>query len=143
MTRRILIELALFLTPFLIFFLYRANSRHMSVKDRWPVIALGTAGFVLAAGALIFVALREPSDNNYCYQARYLEDGVWKGGDKRPCNEIVTPKSTGANSAARDALERVQAGDIEEANPPTVVEDMSETSPAVSAPEESQAPDEQ
>ena len=124
MTRRILIEIALFLTPFLIFYLYRSASRDMSVKDRWPMATLMISGFVLAAGALIIMALSEPSDRGLCYQARYLEDGVWKGGDKRPCNEIFTPKHQGANSAARDALEKVQAGEVEEADPATVVEDM-------------------
>lgn len=100
MTTRILIELALFLTPFFIFFLFRAASQDMSVKDRWPLGILVAAGGVLAVGALVFAALREPSTKGLCYQAEYLEDGVWKGGELVPCEDIISPRAQGANSAA-------------------------------------------
>ena len=102
MARRILIELALFLTPFLIFYLFRAASKDMSVKDRWPMTVLVMSGGVLAVGALIIAALMEPSTRGKCFQPFYMENGVRMGGDTRPCDEVYIPKSEGATSAARD-----------------------------------------
>ena len=116
MTRRILIELALFLTPFLIFYIFRAASRDLSVKDKWPMGLLVAVGGVLAVGALVIAALREPATKGQCYQARYLEDGVWKGGEMVPCDQIIVPETTGANAAAKDEEGR-SSTDIEASNP--------------------------
>ena len=37
MAQRVLIELLLFLIPFAVFLVYRAASRDMKIKDRWPL----------------------------------------------------------------------------------------------------------
>ncbi len=36
MAQRVLIEILLFLLPFAVFLVYRAASRDMKVRDRWP-----------------------------------------------------------------------------------------------------------
>ncbi len=102
MTRRILIELLLFLTPFLIFFLYRAAANDLSVKDRWPLTTLVSVGGLLAVAGLLIKAATEPSDHGLCYQAGYYQDGVLYEGKKVPCDEVVVPESRGATEAARD-----------------------------------------
>lgn len=100
MTRRILIELALFMIPFLVFFMYRAASKNMSVKDRWPLMWLVIAGGVIAGGGLIIKALSHPSDKGLCLQAARYENRVFIPAQKVPCDEVITPRSSGATSAA-------------------------------------------
>ena len=46
MTQRILVELLLFLIPFAVFLVYRAASRDLKIKDRWPLTRLVTIGAV-------------------------------------------------------------------------------------------------
>ena len=108
--QRLLIELLLFLTPFAIFYLYRAASRDLSVRDRWPMTVLVVAGGILAVGALIVAALMEPSDHGLCYQAPQYVDGVYIEGRKLPCDQVVTPHSEGATSAAEDRLPIAEPG---------------------------------
>lgn len=44
MATRILVELILFLTPFAVFLAYRAASRDMKIRDRWPLTTLVLIG---------------------------------------------------------------------------------------------------
>jgi len=102
MTQRILIELALFLVPFAIFLAYRAVAKDLRVKDRWPLTVLILVGAVLAGGGLIAKALSEKSDRGLCYQAPRYENRVYIEGKKVPCDEVISPVSQGATSAAQD-----------------------------------------
>ncbi|MBI1359429.1 MAG: hypothetical protein GC155_04000 [Alphaproteobacteria bacterium] len=76
MTRRILVELVLFLLPFAVFYVYRAASRDLSVRDRWPLTALIIAGAVFAIAALVAGPLLAPSQKGKCYLAARYENGV-------------------------------------------------------------------
>ncbi len=113
MTGRILLEIALFATPFAIFYLYRLAAQDMTTKERWPLTILVAAGGVLAVGALVIMALSEPSDHGLCYQAPRYENGVYIEGRKVPCDEVVVPHSGGATSAARDLPETSSDTDAE------------------------------
>ena len=53
MAQRVLIELLLFLIPFAVFLVYRAASRDLKIKDRWPLTRLVLIGAGLAIAALI------------------------------------------------------------------------------------------
>jgi hypothetical protein len=75
MVQRIFIELLLFLTPFMVFLVYRAASRDMMIRDRWPLTTLVLVGTGLAAAALIITPLLEPSESTKCYQAAQYVDG--------------------------------------------------------------------
>ena len=44
MVQRIFVELLLFLTPFMVFLVYRAASRDMMIRDRWPLTTLVLIG---------------------------------------------------------------------------------------------------
>ncbi len=92
MVRRLLIELLLFSAPFIIFFLYRAASRDMSVRDRWPLTWLVVAGGVLAVGALIIAPLLEASEQGQCWVAPRYEDGVRTPGRLVDCSEVTSPE---------------------------------------------------
>lgn len=92
MVRRLLIELLLFLAPFIVFYLYRAASKDMSVRDRWPLTWLVVAGGVLAVGALVIAPLLEPSEEGKCYLAPRYEDGVRTPGRLVDCSEITSPE---------------------------------------------------
>ncbi len=102
MTRRILIELALFSIPFLVFFMYRAASKDLSVKDRWPLTWLIIVGGVFAVGGMLIKAITAPSDKGLCFQAARYENRVFIPAEKVPCDQVIHAQSHGATKAARD-----------------------------------------
>ena len=57
MAQRVLIELLLFLIPFAVFLVYRAASRDMKIKDRWPLTRLVLIGAGIAIAALIITLI--------------------------------------------------------------------------------------
>lgn len=91
MVRRLLIELLLFSAPFIVFFLYRAASKDMSVKDRWPLTWLVIAGGVLAVAALIAAPLLEEPQEAECYIAPRYENGVRTEGRFVDCSDVSSP----------------------------------------------------
>lgn len=91
MANRILLELLLFLLPFAVFFIYRAASRDLRVRDRWPLTTLVIAGTVLAVGALILGPLLEPSEQGKCYEAARYENGKTIPAKKIPCDAVTVP----------------------------------------------------
>ena len=94
MTARILIELLLFLFPFAVFLVYRAASRDMKIKDRWPLTRLVIIGAIIAAAALIITPLMEPSQSNECSDSvRYDGNGQVTPAKKIPCLETPLPGS--------------------------------------------------
>jgi hypothetical protein len=91
MVQRILLELLLFATPFIIFFLYRAASKDMSIRDRWPLTTLVSIGAVLAVLALIVPPLLTPSDGDKCYQAPRYVNGERIPGGMVDCDALAAP----------------------------------------------------
>lgn len=91
MVQRIFIELLLFLTPFMVFLVYRAASRDMMIRDRWPLTTLVIIGTALAAAALIITPLLEPSESHKCYQAAQYVDGKVIPAREIPCTEAQPP----------------------------------------------------
>jgi hypothetical protein len=91
MVQRIFIELLLFLTPFAVFLVYRAASRDMLIRDRWPLTTLVLIGTGLAAAALIVTPLLEPSESNKCYQPTQYVDGKVIPSKEVPCAEAQPP----------------------------------------------------
>jgi hypothetical protein len=114
MIQRIFVELLLFLTPFAVFLVYRAASRDMLIKDRWPLTTLILIGTGLAAAALIITPLLEPSESTKCFQAAQYVDGKVIPSKEIPCAEAqppgalagpsttTTPSETPAPVAPRD-----------------------------------------
>ncbi|HEX5005936.1 MAG TPA: DUF6111 family protein [Hyphomonadaceae bacterium] len=104
MVQRIFVELLLFLTPFMVFLVYRAASRDMLIRDRWPLTTLVLVGTGLAAAALIITPLLEPSESTKCYQAAQYVDGKVIPSKEIPCVEAQPPGAlTGPSSSTTEA----------------------------------------
>jgi hypothetical protein len=98
MAQRILVELALFLTPFLIFFIYRAASKDLSIREKWPMTTLLLTGGALAVAALVISPLLAPSDGGKCLQAQRYVNGELIPARMVDCDEVievVAPPPTG------------------------------------------------
>lgn len=67
MTQRILVEILLFLIPFAVFLIYRAASKDMNIRDRWPLTRLVIIGGVIAVLGLILPPLLEPREADKCF----------------------------------------------------------------------------
>ncbi len=98
MTQRILIELLLFLAPFGVFLIYRAASRDLRIKDRWPLARLVTIGAIIAVLGLIIPPLLVPRETGKCFDpVRYTADGQIMPPREIPCTEATLP---GGNTPA-------------------------------------------
>lgn len=96
MTQRILIELLLFLTPFAVFLIYRAASRDLRIKDRWPLTRLVVIGAIIAILGLIIPPLLQPRQTNECFDPTRLDaEGRVIPPRRVPCTEATLP---GANT---------------------------------------------
>ena len=94
MTQRILIELLLFSIPFAVFLVYRAASRDLKIKDRWPLTRLVIIGAVIAILGLIVPPLLEPRQSEICNSAvRYDEQGRVVPPHEIPCADAKLPGS--------------------------------------------------
>ncbi len=94
MTQRILIEFLLFSIPFAVFLVYRAASRDLKIKDRWPLTRLVIIGAVIAILGLIIPSLLEPRQTNECNSAaRYDAEGRVIPAQRIPCTEAALPGS--------------------------------------------------
>src|SRR5690348_1852692 len=94
---RLFIEFLLFLTPFAVFLVYRAASRDMLIRDRWPLTTLIIIGTVLAAGALIITPLLEPNESDKCFQAAQYVDGKVIPAKEVDCAKAQLPGETDPN----------------------------------------------
>lgn len=91
MATRVFVELLLFLTPFVVFLVYRAASREMRIRDRWPLTRLVIIGGVIAAAALIITPLLEPRESDKCFDPVRYVDGKVVAPREIPCEEQTLP----------------------------------------------------
>lgn len=92
MTQRILVELLLFLTPFAVFLVYRAASRDLRIRDRWPLTRLVVIGGVIAVLGLIIPPLLEPRQTDKCFDpVRYDAEGKVQPPKEVPCSAVTLP----------------------------------------------------
>lgn len=112
MATRILVELLLFLTPFAVFLAYRAASKDMKIRDRWPLTTLVLIGAALAGAALVITPLLTPSDQGKCYQAARYENGVTIPAKMVDCEELTPPApATPETTTPPPVAPRDQGGD--------------------------------
>jgi hypothetical protein len=92
MTQRILLEILLFLIPFAVFLIYRAASRDLRVRDRWPLTRLVIIGGVIAVLGLILPALFQPRETEKCYSpARLDAEGRIVSPKEVDCTQTTLP----------------------------------------------------
>ncbi len=97
MTQRILVEILLFLIPFAVFLVYRAASRDLKIKDRWPLTRLVVIGAVIAVLGLVIPPLLEPREADKCFDpVRYDGEGRVLPPKEIPCAETPLPGSQNA-----------------------------------------------
>ncbi len=86
MTRRILITLACFALPFILYWIYdwmqrrsarvTAGSTALARREKWPMTILWLAGAVLAVETMIVAAVSDPGyRGNGRYVPAHMEDG--------------------------------------------------------------------
>ena len=93
MAQRVLIELLLFLIPLAVFLVYRAASRDMKIRDRWPLTRL-VVGAAIASAALIITPLLEPRESDKCFEpVRYDAEGKIVAPREIPCEQQKLPGS--------------------------------------------------
>jgi hypothetical protein len=93
MATRILIELLLFLAPFAVFLVYRAASRDMKIRDRWPLTRLVLIGAGVAVVALIITPLLEPRETDKCFDPVRYVDGKVQEPKEISCEQQKLPGS--------------------------------------------------
>src|SRR5262245_49817563 len=94
---RFFIEILLFLTPFMVFLVYRAASREMLIRDRWPLTTLILIGTALAAGALIITPLLAPDESKDCFQPAQYKNGKVTDAKVIPCEAAQPPGKANEN----------------------------------------------
>jgi hypothetical protein len=104
MAQRVLIEFLLFLIPFAVFLVYRAASRDMKIRDRWPLTRLVIIGAAIAIAALIITPLLEPRQSDKCFDpVRYDAEGKIVAPREISCEQQKLPGSETTPSAPTQA----------------------------------------
>jgi hypothetical protein len=94
MTQRIIVEILLFLIPFAVFLVYRAASRDLRIRDRWPLTRLVVIGGFIAILGLVIPPLLEPREADKCFDpVRYDAEGRVVPPREIPCAEAPLPGS--------------------------------------------------
>ncbi|MEM8616356.1 MAG: hypothetical protein AAGF20_05415 [Pseudomonadota bacterium] len=88
---RVLLQLALFALPFILFGLYRLAVMEAEVEGRkpWPLRVLFGAGLVLAVGSWMAFIVLEDSTRDRCYEPQRLVDGEIVGGTYYDCQKDI------------------------------------------------------
>ncbi|MEL7482055.1 MAG: hypothetical protein AAGJ29_10890 [Pseudomonadota bacterium] len=123
MPYRVLMELAIFLSPWAVFGIYRILVRDAEMEGRkaWPITALFGIGLVLAVGLWVYFIMREDRDRNMCREPSRFDPVTREliEGREYPCDAdietIGEPRSRNPGDNA-DGVADAEA-DVEPAPP--------------------------
>lgn len=92
MARTVVIQLILFLLPFLAYAVYRLLVTDAEAEGRktWPINLLFGVGFVLALAGWAFMASQETKERNLCVEPPRYENGVLIPQRMVPCERDLT-----------------------------------------------------
>ena len=120
MARTIVIQLVLFLLPFLGYAFYRLllSDAQADGRKTWPIRVLFGAGAALAVTGFVYLALTEERSPNMCHEPARYEDGELIPARSFPCERDLTTvgapagdTSGPAESASEDEPEPAQTPD--------------------------------
>lgn len=99
MAPRILLQLALFALPFILFGIYRLALTEAEQEGRkpWPIRVLFGTGLALGVGSWLALILLDRGGREECYRPAQIVDGVVVRGESYPCE-----KDLGAVGLPRD-----------------------------------------
>ncbi|MEL7393642.1 MAG: DUF6111 family protein, partial [Pseudomonadota bacterium] len=89
MAPRILLQLTLFLLPFILFGVYRLAIAEAEEEGRkpWPIRLLFGAGLVLAVGSWLILILLDRGGREECYRPAQIVDGAVVPGESYACEK--------------------------------------------------------
>ncbi|MEO1569413.1 MAG: hypothetical protein AAFR41_03040 [Pseudomonadota bacterium] len=92
MTYRIVLQVAVFLLPFIFYAVYRLLIADAQSDGRkvWPINSLFGVGAALSAGLWAYLTLREVKERDICNEPARIENGVLVPGRQVPCE---TPRN--------------------------------------------------
>lgn len=92
MAYRILLQVLIFLAPFLMYGLYRLLMADAQAEGRktWPIRTLFGIGAVLTIAFWLFLVLREEKSREICYEPERFVDGVLVPPRQVPCERDLT-----------------------------------------------------
>lgn len=94
MSRLVLFEISMLLTPFILFGVYRIAVKDAAVEGRkaWPINLLFGVGVVLAILAWVFFILRDERDTKVCTGPSSFDSATGKvvPGEEYPCDLDLT-----------------------------------------------------
>ena len=105
MVRTVVIQLILFLLPFLAYAIYRLllTDAEEDGRKTWPINALFGAGAVLAVTGWVAMALNSPSNPELCYEPPRTENGVVIPARSYPCERDLSTVGIQAGSPPEGA----------------------------------------
>ena len=112
MAPRILLQLVLFLLPFILFGVYRLAIAEAEQEGRkpWPIRLLFGAGLVLAVGSWLILILLDRGGREECYRPAEIVEGVVVPGETYPCEKdlgsIGLPRNDNPGGQAEGVGER-------------------------------------
>lgn len=123
MVRTVVIQLILFLLPFLGYAIYRllVTDAEADGRKTWPINVLFASGVVLALSGWTVMALTGPSDPNMCYEPPRTENGEIIPARSYPCERDLStvgiqagdPPDEGAQGVSDPAAPRVTPQEVE------------------------------
>ncbi|MEM9739765.1 MAG: DUF6111 family protein [Pseudomonadota bacterium] len=103
MARTIVIQLTLFLLPFLCYAFYRLllSDAQADGRKTWPIRVLFGSGAALAVVGFAYLGLSEERTPNMCLEPARYEDGVLIPARNVPCERDMTAVGAPADSTGR------------------------------------------
>lgn len=107
MPRLVLFELAMLITPFVLFGIYRmaVNDAQIEGRKAWPINLLFGAGVALAVVGWLFLVLREERQTDVCKGPSSFDpvSGEVVPGEEYKCSLGLTPRVQPSEAGDRSA----------------------------------------
>ena len=116
MAPRVLLQLVLFIAPFILFGLYRLAIAEAESEGRkpWPIRVLFGIGLVHGVGSWLLFIFLDRGGQEECYRPARVENGTVIPGEYYPCDRdlgsVGLPRSEDPGGQAEGVGDRERAG---------------------------------